>query len=168
MVTHESGSKLREEREAAGISREALARAMGMTMKTVERWEKLDAVHPNNARAYRQALARAVDGLDKPVPRGTLDVQTPPTAEERDYIKGRVNQAGHWLRHRRARGASDEEIATLRRDLAMWIENGLIAGTRDPELRAWLVEQFVETFDRPPMRAGVIPRSDEQRGTGER
>lgn len=156
MVEPESGSKLREEREAARVSRESLARAMGMTTKTVERWEKLETIHRSNARAYRQALARAVEGLDNDAPRDAVSV----SPAQRNLIVSRVNQAAHRLQHRRAQGASQAEIIRLQRELYDAIDDGLATLNPDPRKRAVVVSEFVALFDRPPMRAGVQKRPD--------
>jgi transcriptional regulator with XRE-family HTH domain len=64
-------------REALGISRERVARAVGVSAKTIERWENSGRVKPvelQTLRAFfRQAEADPL-GLDNVVPRGTMRV----------------------------------------------------------------------------------------------
>lgn len=66
-----SGSILRAEREAIGVGQEAVARHMGVSVKTVQRLEAATAVKPASVIGYRGALALASTGPDNVVSRGT-------------------------------------------------------------------------------------------------
>lgn len=59
-----SGADLRAEREAADISQEELARAMDVSVKTVQRIEGAELVKARSVDGYRMALSRASDSPD--------------------------------------------------------------------------------------------------------
>jgi transcriptional regulator with XRE-family HTH domain len=80
-----SGALLKAERDCANVGQEALARAMGVSVKTVQRIEAASAVAPRNADGYRAALKRASNSRDD-VARGTPDEATVPDWLERRAV----------------------------------------------------------------------------------
>jgi transcriptional regulator with XRE-family HTH domain len=72
-----AGIALKAERENAEVGQEALARAMGVSVKTVQRIEAAAAVTPRNADGYRAAIRRASESPDSVVSRGTIAVAEP-------------------------------------------------------------------------------------------
>lgn len=59
---HASGAELRREREEAELGQEAVARAMDVSVKTIQRLEKALTVKKRDAAAFRTAVARLLSG----------------------------------------------------------------------------------------------------------
>lgn len=108
------GSVLRKERETAGVGQEAVARAMGVSVKTIQRIEAADLVKPLNADGYRAGVRIAVMGPDN-VSRGTMRIGE--SVAEHDFpewLRRRIDDAA--LELVRA-GATNEQARYIREQL---------------------------------------------------
>lgn len=78
MSGESAADRLRAARVAANLTQDEAAQLLGVTGKTVSRWETGAPVKPRDLAAAEQAYAEAAagSGLDKKVPRGTVALDT--------------------------------------------------------------------------------------------
>lgn len=97
----ERGKRIKEAREAAGLSQEALGRAVGADEKTVSKWEN---GHQNPNRAKRRGISKAVGRSESWIEHGV------DTGAEEMGIEG----------HRRAQ--ADAQLAIVLPQLAALVD----------------------------------------------
>lgn len=152
-----SGSVLRAERDAAGFSQEELAKAMQISVKTVQRMEHTDVVRPRDVSGYRSALDQLKEGGS-----------THRTKEEIAFIVDEVRQKAMRFNVRRAQGAPDAELRHLRAELEFSIRAGLKAGTSDADTLNYLTAAFFDlmTSESLPPADSKTKSSESKRSRG--
>lgn len=121
MNPQEIRDELTRLRSELGVGREKVAAALGVSAKSVERWEKTGRLRPTDLRRVRLYYARELrgaPGLDTDVPRDTSVSDWSPNPSLRSAIPARAYEVAMEYCRRLARaGLARDEIEALERIL---------------------------------------------------
>jgi transcriptional regulator with XRE-family HTH domain len=149
-------------REAAGLTQDQAAQLLGVTGKTVSRWETGAPIKPRDLAGAKSIFAEIVrqrEFLDKKVPRGTMSLMERILGEEGpgDARRKRIEQ---FEREMVRIGADDFDADYVRRAARDFIEQIHSAGGTD-------VDEELETYLEYSLRPWVLKRIDQRRRRSE-